>query len=465
MVRDALTLDVLSMVPGIAWPGIPSGRASQMLAIQFQLEQSQWLDPIKIRARQTRQLGILLRHAYETVPFYRQRLNACGLHPESIRSQKDWTLVPLLTRRDIQIAGRELHCQAGPKEHGSILTTVTSGSSGQPVTTLSTTVTRLFGNALVLRQHLWHRRDLTAKLATIRWLGETSAGGPDEASSQAWGAGTLEIVQTGPAVAFDIRTSVAEQADFLLKHDPAYLITYPSVVQALCEHFETSDRGLTRLREVRTFGEVLDPTTRAACKRVWNVNVIDNYSTQEVGEIAMQCPDHEHYHIQSESLLVEVLDDAGRECRPGEVGRVVITSLHNFAMPLIRYEIGDYAEVGEPCPCGRGLPVLTRIVGRQRNMFLLPDGRKVWPALELSEAEQATEMPPVQQFQLIQRTRSRLELLVVSPRPFTDEEQQLIHAWVDRSIGCRLDLKITYVEKIERGPTGKYEDFRCEVRE
>jgi phenylacetate-CoA ligase len=280
-----------------------------------------------------------------------------------------------------------------------------------------------------------------------------------------WGLGTKDVVRTGRAVSIDVRTSVAEQADFLVRHDPDYLNAYPSVVLALTDHFARSRQHLSKLREVRTFGEVLEPNVRAECRRVWNVPVTDVYSSQELGHIAVQCPQIEHYHVQSESVLVEVLDDRNRDCRPGEIGRLVITSLHNFAMPLIRYDIGDYAEVGEPCPCGRGLPVLTRIVGRQRNMFLLPDGQKKWPTLELSEDEQAAGMPPVQQFQLIQRTRHELELLVVAPRLFTEAEQDLIRAWVDRSIGCRLNLKINYVEEIPRGATGKYEDFRCEVKE
>ena len=81
------------------------------------------------------------------------------------------------------------------------------------------------------------------------------------------------------------------------------------------------------------------------------------YSCEEAGYIALQCPQAEHYHCQSESVLVEVLDDEGRPCTPGQVGKVVLTALHNFAMPLIRYENQDYAEVGPPCACGRGLPV------------------------------------------------------------------------------------------------------------
>ena len=76
---------------------------------------------------------------------------------------------------------------------------------------------------------------------------------------------------------------------------------------------------------------------------------------------------------------MEVLDNHGRPCKEGETGRVVLTDLHNFTMPLIRYEIGDYAEVGPPCACGRGLPVLARILGRSRNMLTLPAGDRIWP--------------------------------------------------------------------------------------
>ena len=78
--------------------------------------------------------------------------------------------------------------------------------------------------------------------------------------------------------------------------------------------------------------------------------------------------------MQAENVLLEIIDAAGNPLPPGNVGRVVITVLHNLAMPLIRYEIGDYAAFGGECTCGRGLPVLERIVGRARNMLRLPDG-------------------------------------------------------------------------------------------
>src|SRR3546814_2899792 len=120
-------------------------------------------------------------------------------------------------------------------------------------------------------------------------------------------------------------------------------------------------------------------SVRQAVRQAWDLPVKDSYSSEEAGYLAIQCPEHEVYHAQSENVLLEVVDDDGRPCRPGEIGRVLITSLHNFATPLIRYELGDYAEVGAPCACGRGLPVIRRIVGRQRNRLAPPERTTVFP--------------------------------------------------------------------------------------
>jgi phenylacetate-coenzyme A ligase PaaK-like adenylate-forming protein len=132
--------------------------------------------------------------------------------------------------------------------------------------------------------------------------------------------------------------------------------------------------------------EVLDPSMKEDCERHWGAPVVNSYSAKEIGAIALQCPEHGRMHIQSESLLVEILDETGRACGPGEIDRMVISDLHNFAMPLILYEIGDYAEMGEPCPCGRGLPVLQRVLGRTRNRVRLPSDAYIWPRFGTNRA-------------------------------------------------------------------------------
>src|SRR6185436_9202776 len=108
--------------------------------------------------------------------------------------------------------------------------------------------------------------------------------------------------------------------------------------------------------------------------------VIDNYGVTETGYIAFECPAGGGYHVCSESVLVELLDDDGNDVPEGEPGRVVLTSFYNFAMPLIRYAVGDLAVAAHgPCPCGRTLPRLATILGRQRNIFTFPDGSQHSP--------------------------------------------------------------------------------------
>jgi len=202
---------------------------------------------------------------------------------------------------------------------------------------------------------------------------------------------------------------------------------------------------------------------RRLCREMWNVPVSDVYSTQEIGYIAIQCPEVEdHYHVQAENVLLEVLDDQGRPCGPGEIGRVVITTLQNFAMPLIRYDIGDYAEVGPPCRCGRGLPVLRRILGRKRNMFILPSGQRRWPCMDTS-VEGLQELTCVRQFQVVQRSLTELDVNLRVTRPLTEDEESIVRQTLVSGLGYPFQITIRYVDSIARCPSGKFEDYRCDI--
>jgi phenylacetate-CoA ligase len=124
---------------------------------------------------------------------------------------------------------------------------------------------------------------------------------------------------------------------------------------------------LPSLSIIRTLGETLQPRIRERALAAFPVRLEDNYSAQEAGIVALQCPDSALYHTMGESLIVEVIGEDGHACREGEVGRVVLSDLHNFATPLIRYELGDHAEAGGACSCGRGLPTLKRVLGHARK--------------------------------------------------------------------------------------------------
>jgi phenylacetate-CoA ligase len=450
-----------SVIPGVDWPALPNPRGCQLLALQFQLERSQWLSTDAIMHEQARLAYRLYQHAIMNIPFYRERYAEAGFSCDTLRGPEDWRRLPLLRRGDIQANFTQLQCR--PTAHGKLSTSATTGSSGSPVIVVGTAVSRILWHALTLRHHLWHRRDFSGKLATIRALQRRSESLEEQQSN--WGGATIDLIKTGPLVALDIHKSIDEQAHWLVRENPDYLLTYPSVAIALMEYMEREGMRLPRLRELSTFGELLEPRVRAICKRVWGVPLVDGYSSQEVGYIALQCPETEEYHVQAESVLVEVIDEDGNWCQPGEIGRVVITTLHNFAMPLIRYEIGDYAEVGQPCICGRGLPVLRRIVGRQRNMAVLPDGRVIWPCLseELIRSSGLDNSSPIRQFQMIQVEPDAVELRLVSERRLQPDEESLIPLLISDAFGWPMRVRIEYVEAIERGPGGKFEDYRCAI--
>jgi phenylacetate-CoA ligase len=134
--------------------------------------------------------------------------------------------------------------------------------------------------------------------------------------------------------------------------------------------------------------------------------------------------------------------------------------LHNFAMPLVRYDLGDLAEVGAPCPCGRGLPVVTRIAGRVRNMLRLPDGGLIWP--RLSEGTYR-DIAPIRQFQVAQVAADRLEVRLVSDQPLTAGQEEALRDKINGRIGHAFQIGFAYPPEIPRGPSGKYEDFKCEL--
>ena len=446
----------VSVVPGVHWPALVHPRAAPLLALLFQLERSQWWSPEALRRRQLMQVQALLRHARQHVPHYRRTLER-GAAPPGPLSWEDWQELPILTRAELQAAGTTLDSPAVPKSHGRVRELRSSGSTGRPVAVRKTELGALFYQAFSLRDHIWHRRDPTGKHAAIRH----SPGTPPQGTTTAgWGSATRGLYATGPSAKLHSATDVDSQAAWLLQEGPEYLLAYPSIIEALAEWFLERGASVPGLRQVRSFGEALGPATRDLARRAWGVTVVDTYSAQEIGQIALQCPQCEHYHVVAEGVLVEVVDERNRPCGPGEIGRVLVTPLHNLATPLIRYEIGDHAEVGQACPCGRGLPVLTRIIGRSRNLVQLPDGRRYRPAVGINEYAQVA---PLRQAQLVQRTLRDVEARIVVREPLSPAQEQRLVALIQESLGHPFNVELTYVDEVSRSASGKFEDFLCLV--
>ena len=320
---------------------------------------------------------------------------------------------PILTRYDLQ------KMTPPPGDFVS----KTSGATGIPVEVQRINLSKLWWNATNLREVLWHKRDLSLSFAVIR---------PhirEELFQSQWGPAFSLLGKTGPLYAHPVKGDLNA---WLQKIQPGYLTTFPSIL-------ETIDlKALPRLKGIKTTGETLHQK---------HPLIADMYSSEEVGTIAIQCPDNsENYHVM-ENIIIEILDE---ENQPANEGRVIVTDL--TSRYLYRYDIGDYAQVGQ-CSCGRGLQTIKKILGRRRNMVLLPDGSKYWPRIGSTEFR---KIAPIKRFQAAQIDATTLELRLIIDSPLTEEQQEslckLVHHW----IGYPFEIRFRYVDEF---PLGKFEEF------
>ncbi len=446
-------------VPEIIWPPIADPRASVLLSLLFQLQQSQWWSPEEIQTQQYRQLNALMAHAIKTVPYYQKQFQTAQFPTKENFTSANWLDVPLLTRTTLIKSAEDLVSSAIPKDHGKVVKKKTSGSTGNSISTLATEVTGLLWHAFTLRDHHWHGRNTSDKLVSIRsgrYVKDPNA----VLKYTAWGMAPSLIYQDGPATLFFNRLPIKRQVDLLLQHEPNYLLTYPSNVSRLAHYFQRNELSFPSLKQVITYGGPTSQHVKTACDQIWGVKAVDTYSTEEVGCIALQCPDTDNYHIQSESILVEVIDAEGLPCKPGKIGRVILTALHNFAMPLIRYEIGDYAEVGTTCPCGRGLPTLKRILGRKRNQITLPGGEQGWPESIKIHWQEFKITEPIQ---VIQKTTEHLQINIVAEKPLTQSKEKKLKKTIQKTLGHPFECNFVYLNEIPYMANGKFEPFISEL--
>jgi phenylacetate-CoA ligase len=439
----------------------PSIRAQNTYLLVNQLLESEWLPRPQIVAEQLRQLRALLQFAKQQCLFYTDRIRSCGLNPAAITSLDDFRRMPLLTRTDLQDNFDLLRARTLPADTRDAGEMTTTGSTASPVKVLLTSKTVAFWNACCMRDFIWSDLDPKGKLVSLRYFprGPQKARTPEGHESPDWGAPITYLFSTGPSLLMDVCTDLQVQLSLLLRADPDYILSYPSNLELLGQMLSKSGQKLTRLKCICSIGEILPDLVRQNIERLFSARVWDLYSAREVGYIASQCPSGHGYHVYDENVLVEILDDDGHPCSPGQPGRVVVTSLMNYGLPLIRYEIGDYAAtIADPCPCGRNLSRLSHIIGRQRGQLIRPDGGIVF-SYYLNSA--IRRVGAIRQFQVIQHERDRIEVIVVPMAGFGAEQERQILETFQREFGCPIRVTVTRVPHIERAPGGKYLDFVC----
>ncbi len=436
---------------------LPGPAAEQAFAFHRQLEAGARMDQPKLAAYQLHHLKRLVSFAATRVDAYSNADFAATV--AGARSLAEaLSAIPILPRDALARNPLDYRSLQLPAGHSLAGQKRSSGTSGQVVAVETTSISHGWQSGLNLRAQLWAGRDFGKTFATIRVHFKTMAPYPEGVIESRWGNATVLPLQTGPSAHLDTKASLEQQWEWLSRIKPDYLLTYPSIIRAMAARAAREGRTPFRLLGVSTVGETVDAELRDTCRNDLGAELYDTYSAEELGVIALQCPNSRRYHTMDDALIVEVLGDDDRPVAPGSVGRLVITPLFNYATPLLRYDIGDLAERGAPCSCGRCFGVLNRVVGRIRNIFRTRDGRTFWPSFG---AKAYSSLVHVVQHQFRQLSFDELEVVFATLDTVSAETEDRIRQAILKKLPEPMMIHFRYVDEIPREAGGKYQEFVC----
>jgi phenylacetate-CoA ligase len=230
----------------------------------------------------------------------------------------------------------------------------------------------------------------------------------------------------------------------MLRFDPKLVRGSPSYLRLLAEAM--ADRGVDGLADkvVRTEGELTDGETRRYLESSFKCRVFDEYSSWDFGNGAWECTRREGYHIDADMLIMEVVR-GGEQASTGERGEIVVTNLLNYAMPLIRYRVGDLGILDDKyCSCGRGLPLLKSIEGRMADCFALPGGQLIAPRTIMTAIQGS---PGVSRYQAVQESMSQVRIQLMKRKGEPDAPNEELVARCRRILGENVEIEVSSTER------------------
>lgn len=413
---------------------------------------SQWLTSPELQALQKNALTNLLNHAVMYSRFHAARLPSKWQEGASVGDAL--SAIPYMTKADVATKLDQIVASRG---FFHTLKT-TGGSTGQAVTLLKNPAALARERAATYRAYEWAGVEVGAPQARF-W------GVPHLARRRLYYRLVDFVANRRRFSAFDYREADLQQYfDDLVKFRPAYLYGYVSMLLEFARFVKATNKKLpSSVRSVITTSEVLSSSARMELQSAFGVRVFNEYGCGEVGSIAHEC-EQGSLHIMAENLIVELVDDMGR---PAESGEIVVTDLYNYATPLIRYRLGDYATYKEGgCPCGRGLPMLDGVHGRAYDMIRTADGRVFHPEALIYLFEMMKEEGlPVAQFQVEQVSIERLMIRLVPRQELNARVYERIETLIRKHISPKFEFEFVTVAAIPREKSGKLRLVKSRVQQ
>ena len=406
-----------------------------------QLSRNQWRRSIDLERRQFKTLQTLVRHAYATVPFYRDLYNGWGVSPGDLKAPDDLRRFPIVTRQALQMTPQDQLVAQGTNLD-RCLRSRTSGSTGVPLEILFEGSDRSAMNPSFLRAYLswglrpWHR------VATLQAR-------PERLGKISWYQ-NLGIFRTR---VLSSRDEPARWIEALKQWRPTMLHGYSLTLKLLAEALERTSSDALRIPLVTSTSGVLDEAARRRLASTLGARVVDIYASDEAGSvIAWECPRCPGYHLSSDTVLTEFMND-GRPARPGEDAAVVITNLTGRTMPMIRYDQGDVARMSDERPvCGRGFPLMEGVRGRAGDFIMLRSGRKLTPHPFFLVLDHALG---VGRWQIVQEAVDHIRVSVTMPGGHTNDALDAIRRAISELVDDEAVIDVSVVDSLRESSRSK----------
>ena len=405
-----------------------------------QLEKTQWLPQKEIQRLQLIKLRALVKHAYENVPFYRGNFEQAGIKPEDIRTLSDIHKMPIITKDEVKTHTPK-ETIARNYDIKRLAKGGTGGTTGTPFTYYKDARTIHHELAALHRFREWYGF-FEPKQTFLRLF-------PYYAP---WSAEFKSFLM-GWLICDRSQLTLSKYSQWIKRFNPRSLEGSPVAFYALAEFLVRANHIGLYLPTALSTSETLFNSHKRAIESGFHCRVFNHYGCNEICTIAQECEEHTGLHVNAEDRIVEFIK-GGEVVSPGEAGEVVITDLENFAMPFIRYNIRD---VGVPtddvCSCGRGLPLIGKILGRTGDLLISKEGTIV-PGDVIAEFMVFKNQKWMQQFQVVQLSRKEILIKAVKSRD-QPENLKLVQEMIEKQVG-NVQLETELVESIEAPPSGKH---------
>ena len=407
---------------------------------------SQWLSSAALAELQLLKLNALLGYCWAHVPFLQDHWRAAGCRPGALGDVAELASYPTLTKALVTANYADMVARPW---RGRTLAKMTSGSTGEPFRCEYTMEAYARRTAVMWRGYGWGGAALGTRTAYLWGSGMRAAG---------WGAVKDRLYHAAFNRCFFDAMSISDanidaRIAAMQRYRPQALVGYVSPVLLLARRMLTTGERVPGLRAVLTGAEALHDPERELIEQAFACPVFNTYGSREVMLMAAECEQHAGLHANADHLLLETLDASGSPVPAGSSGAVAVTDFHNHAMPLVRYLNGDAASFAtHACPCGRCLPLLASVDGRELDLIVAPDGRQLPGEIFVIVMN---GWPDVRQWQVVQTAVDALLFRTVSAVPWTADRVERLEREVRAVSGTSMRIEICAVNDIGLAPSGK----------